>query len=350
MRLCGLLLAAATATPVLHAQDADPVRPCVVRVEATDEGLLKALALKRENAPAAELKKIRIFQRFRLVASGVVVSPEGEIVTAAVHPKAPLRLEVTFADGSTARAEVVGTDPFSNLALIRVPGPLRHYLRLEEDDVVAGEPMRAVGHEVERPVTMRGSVAREGLTVAVRDLYGVNRGQPFRLASVFIIGAPEGRANPGSVCVDDRGRFAGIVLGAVPQGTMPSAEEPEKYCCAAFATPAWRVARIVRSLREHKRVVRAYFGMHLVPASPALQAQFDLPRSAGSVYGVEHDSPADKAGVRHYDVVLSVNGKSYRDTYHLDQAMADLAPGTPAELRVLRKGKPLVLTATPIER
>lgn len=338
MRHLPLLLAIAA---VAHAQDL--AQRATVRLQVSDRALARAYELYRQKAPQSVIRQYRVHQPYTLELAGTIISAEGEIVTTALHPLADLRVLVTMFDGTEHEAELVGTDPRSSLALVRVPVKTKDHLTLDANAVEARAHVALMNHDKEAPELIAGMVARPNMPVAIRDLYGVNRGQPIKLGSGFLCASPAGRTDPGSACVSAKGGLCGIVIGTMPQ-------RPRTSYQFTFALPASRVLRIVKDLREHGRVIRSYYGVTLLPVEPAVRKHFDVPDSASAVIRVETPSPAASAGLRRHDIVLAVDGKSYASTYELGDAMADKKPGSEVRLSVLRGGKKLELRAVPVER
>ncbi|MHC4550847.1 MAG: S1C family serine protease [Planctomycetota bacterium] len=332
-----LALAAATA----YAQDLARARRAVVHVEAVDRAFLRAQQLQRERASIQVLSRLRIHQPYTLIVSGIAISPKGEILTPALHPRADLQLTVTFHDGAQRKAEIVGTDPLSNLALIQVAGETKEYLRLSEAPPERDAAVEVVGYEAHRgrPVAVPGRVGLEAMPVKIQDLYGITAEGTIHLASVFLVATRARGPNVGSACVDGQGRLCGVLVGDMPQQRVQ----------VHAALPAARVERIVRDLRRHGRVIRADFGLKVAPLTSAVRAQFELQACACSVRRLQPRGPAAKAGLRTHDIVLSVDGETYRDPYALGEALWDKEPGRPATFQLLRAGRKLEVAVTPVE-
>ena len=341
-----LLLVLASATAVAFAQTDDFLARATVQLQVRDKAVDKTIRLARNNASPKELKAVRVHQPYTLVLSGAIISGRGEILTTALHPRAELVILVTFFDGSAHLGEVVGTDPRSNLALVRVGVPTPYFVELENGRVHPGHAVRIVGHDKARAVQFDGSVTRVGMPVALRDLYRINSGRPIKLGTVFMVASPVRKANPGSLCVDADGRCAGIVIGDMP----PRRTRTGVYQFT-FVVPTRRAARVVRHLREHGRVIRSYYGVSLLPVDLQVRAHFpDLPSSACAVLAVERNTPASAAGLRRDDIVVSVDGEDFANTYALGAALADKAPGKPVKLSVIRAGRKVGLRIVPRER
>ena len=330
--LAFLAIAAAT----VCAQDIRKARHAVVQVEAVDRALLQCQQLRKRNAPIGEMRRLRIYQPYVLVVPGIAISANGEILTPALHPRADLRVTVTFHDGEQTEARIIGTDPLSNLALIRAPVKNRAYLTLStvaprKDDLVG-----VIGHDARRmPVAVRGVVGRDRFPVDIRDLYGVTRGGKIPLASTFEVKPVAGRPAMGSACIDERGRLVGVLVGDLPQINIHA------------ALPATRIARIVRDLRQHHRVIRADFGWKVVPVSAVVKEQFQLPASACAVAWVHPRGAAAKAGLERYDIITRLDGRTCAGPRLFGEAMSDVPPGKPVALEILRGGSKRTLQVTP---
>lgn len=351
---CLLSLALAACVAAAQSPQAgreERLRASIVRVRASDRELLRATEIAQRGGAEEELRRIRVLQPYILEVSGVVISPKGEILTTALHPRAPLQVTVIFPDGTTEAAEVVGTDPRSNLALIRVPVETKAWLELA---AAAPRQWQSVElHGIGTPGAVpHGVVARDRITVLQPDLYGVTEGEErIPLHGTFVIAASVGQLIPGGACVDADGKLLGLVFDtsrpltrAVPQESGGNRIETYEI---SFAIPAARIARIVEALREKGSVSRAFFGVELEPVSEAVREQMSLPCSAVAVRRVEPGSPAARAGLRPLDILLSVDGCDSCDVFELYDTLSERPPDRECSLRVLRGGRPLDLKATP---
>jgi S1-C subfamily serine protease len=286
-----------------------------------------------------------------MVVQGICISPR-EILTPALHPRADLRVVVSYHDGRLEEAKILGTDPLSNLALIEVPADSPAFIALRAAAVAASQTLRIVGYQGRcdgKPRLVSGRVGSEHVALLLQDFYGVTGKGCFPLGSAFSIGTFEGQPNPGSACVDDEGHLVGFVIGGMPTRVVadPDQENRLRPFELRFALPAARVERIVGDLRRHHRVIRACFGLDLEPADPALLAQFELPKSACAVKDMlPHGA---RAGFLVHDVLLTADGHAYRDMYELREVLSEKPPGKPVTFEVLRRGERKALEATPVE-
>jgi len=349
-----LLLAAAIAgayAPCSSAQVED-ARRALVKVEVMDEGLHEALEIRKSQLPLkekeAKLAKIKIQQQFRLLVSGVAISSH-EVVTPALHPTARLRVILTFHDGSKHRAALIGTDPRTNLALVRSPVPLPHYLEPHVEKLEVRQGVELVGHSMVEPLQASGFVTQVRMSVRLLDIYGIHEADTIPLGCVFVVAAPALPCNPGTACLDAEGRLVGIVLGCAPAQVMAQAKgEPGARLERSFVVPSRRILKITQALREHKRVVRADFGFALASVSEALRAQLpDLPACAATVNQLSVTGPAAKGGIRNNDILLAVNGQAPEDVHLLRELLTECDPTQSVQLTVLRAGKKLDLSVEP---
>lgn len=335
MREALLFLTVAAATA--YAQDLAKAQRAVVHVEAVDRALLLCQQLKESGASVDKMRGVRIRQPYVLLVSGVAISANGEILTPALHPRADLRVTVTFHDGETTEAKIIGTDPLSNLALIQAPVKDRAYLTLNEVAPRKDEVVGIIGHDAYRqPVAVRGAVWLDRWPVSIRDAYGVTPERKIALLSTFAVKPATGRPDMGSACIDQAGRLIGVLVGDLPRIHVHA------------ALPAARIARIVKDLREHRHVVRADFGCQLKQVSAVVREQFQLPAGSCTIDWLHPRGPAAKAGLKRYDIVTRLAGRTYPDPHLFGEAMSDVEPNKPVALEILRAGKKRTVEVKPI--
>ena len=179
-----------------EAQIAD-ARRAMVQVEVMDEGLHKAFEIRKSKLTLkekeAKLAKVRIQQQFRLLVSGVAITPH-EVVTPALHPTARLRVMLTFHDGTKHRATVIGTDPRTNLALVRCDVALPHYLEPHVEKIESRQGVELIGHSMVEPMAATGFVTQVRMSVRLLDIYGIHDEDTIPLGAVFVVAAPPCRA------------------------------------------------------------------------------------------------------------------------------------------------------------
>ncbi|MCX7894754.1 MAG: Do family serine endopeptidase [Thermoanaerobaculum sp.] len=239
-------------------------------------------------------------------------------------------------DGTRMEARVVGRDPATDLALIKVQGKGTFpFLPLGDSDTLkVGEWVMAVGN----PLGI-------GHTVTVGVVSG--KGRTLRLSQAtmsfenFIqTDAAINRGNSGGPLMNLKGEVVGI-------NTAMSAGAENM----GFAVPVNTAKAILPQLKEKGKVVRGYLGVNIANISADDQEAFNLPSREGAlVHEVMEGSPAEKAGIQHGDVILGVNGKPIKSQRELIDTVSALPPGTKVQLEIIRDGKRKTLTAVLAER
>lgn len=273
----------------------------------------------------------------RGAGSGFVISADGFIVTNHHVVEGATRVTVRMSDGEkTYQARVVGRDPETDIALLKVDGGSgMTALRLGDSDVVRpGDWAIAVGN----PLQFANSV-----TVGVVSAHGRALGLSEATAAFEDFMQTDAAINPGNSggpLLNARGEVIGIntAMRAAAQNI-------------GFATPVNTLERILEPLKREGRVRRGYLGITVADIDDRYQAAFGLPTSNGVlVQLVEPGSPADRAGIRRGDVVLEAHGTTTNSSRALIDAIAYAGPGRAVALRVLRDGKEQQIRVTTGER
>ena len=277
--------------------------------------------------------------------SGFVVSADGYLVTNEHVVAAAQTVTVSFPDGATLPAKVVGSDPGTDLALLKVEAdrPLP-YLALARQPAVVGEWVIALGNpfglfEAAEPTVTVGVVSATN-----RNLQSEQQGRVYR--GMIQTDAAINQGNSGGPLVNAVGEVIGVNTAIFsPSGTSAG---------IGFAVPAERVGRIVEELRTNGSIDRSYYtGLDLVEVTPEIARQLRL--AAGTqglvVRAVAAGSPAARAGLRVYDVVTAISGTPIRSGNDYLARLYDFRPGDRVEVAVLREGRasrlPLVLARDP---
>ncbi len=242
-------------------------------------------------------------EKAQVAGSGVIISPDGEIVTNWHVVDKAVEIRCLLFDGTACRATVVGVDKDTDLALLQVEDApaaglpaagLADSSRLEE-----GQFVMAMG----APWGLSRSVSMGILSCVNRFLPGQGGGYNLWLQTDAAINP----GNSGGPLVDTDGRVVGInSLGMLFGGDM------------AFSIPSNTVKSVTDSLRANGRVIRAWTGIHLQPLKDFQKNIFYDGDAGALVAGVDPDSPADKAGVRVGQLLLAVNGRPVRGVNHED--------------------------------
>jgi S1-C subfamily serine protease len=280
--------------------------------------------------------------------TGVVITPDGYALTNSHVVRGGRRLAVTLADGTSTTARVVGDDPGTDLAVVRVEATDLAFAALDSSPpspqgdpaprtvgLRRGQLVIAIGH----PLGLESTVSTGVVSALGRSL----RGQDGRLIeNVIQHTAPLNPGNSGGPLVDSRGRVVGINAAMLWRANG-----------IGFAIPATTASWVVGQVLQHGRVRRAMLGI-------AAQNRAGLGKSpqggkvggrAGAVeiMSVTRGSPADRAGLRAGDLIVAFGAKATESVDDLHRALGDWAPGKVATLEVLRDGGKKSIEVSPEE-
>ena len=256
------------------------------------------------------------------LGSGVIVSSEGYILTNNHVVEAADEIEIALADGRKAAARLVGTDPETDLAVIKVDLkdlPAITLAQIEQTRV--GDVVLAIGNPfgVGQTVTM-GIVSALG-----RNHLGINTFENFIQTDAAI-----NPGNSGGALVDANGNLLGINT-AIYSRTGGSLG-------IGFAIPVTTVKTVMESIIKTGHVVRGWIGVEPQDITPELAESFGLDRKSGTIIaGVLRNGPADRAGMRPGDILVEVDGRAVADTTSMLNLIAQLEPGKKSNMKVLRK-------------
>ncbi len=271
----------------------------------------------------------------RSEGSGFFITETGEIITNNHVVDDADKIEVELVDGTTYEAEIVGSDPATDLALIRVKksnGGFPHLQMGDSASLRVGEWVMAAGNPLNMDHTITvGVVSAKGRALGLSDRSFENYIQTDAAINF---------GNSGGPLVNLRGEVIGINAAINARGQN-----------LGFAIPVNTLSRIVPQLREHGRVVRGYLGVTIKNIDQKTQGAFDLENRKGAfVESVTEESPAETAGLTHGDVIVGVDGQAVDDTRTLIDTVAALPPEHRVTLDVIRNGKSQEFTVTLGER
>ena len=266
--------------------------------------------------------------------SGVVIAPDGYLLTSAhVVDGAGMGVIASFPDGRSLEAEVVGSDPLSDLAVIRtVGGDLPAAELGDAGELRVGQLVVAIGN----PLGFTGSVTAGVVSALGRSLPTSARGR--LVENVIQTDAALNPGNSGGALADGLGRVVGINTAVAGVGL-------------GLAVPIDSATlRIVSALLADGRVRRAYLGIAggPRPLPPRLARSLDR-HAAIEVVEVVSGSPADRAGVRPEDLITDVDGEPVAEVSALQRLMGPERIGVPVPVRIVRNGTGLDLELTPSE-
>ncbi len=272
------------------------------------------------------------------LGSGVIISADGYIVTNNHVVEGADSLKVTIDDGRELIAKVVGRDPQTDIAVIKVDAKdLPAVTFADTKKIEVGDRVLAIGNPfgIGETVTS-GIISAKGRQVGI-----VNDGKG--LENFIQTDAAINPGNSGGALIDIDGRVIGINTAIMSRSGGSQG--------VGLAVPANLVSQVAEGLVKNGKVVRGFLGVNVQNVTPALAERFGMKSRDGAlVADVTPDSPADKAGLQEGDVITALNGEAVADANRLTLAVTAVAPGTKVTLDVLRKGKPEQLTATTGER
>ncbi len=260
------------------------------------------------------------------LGSGVVVTPNGFILTNFHVIEAASDIEVALNDGSTHKAKVVGSDPESDLAVLRIKADKLPAITFGQmENLRVGDVVLAIGNPfgVGQTVTM-GIVSALG-----RSHLGINTFENFIQTDAAI-----NPGNSGGALIDTAGNLVGINT-AIYSRTGGSQG-------IGFAIPVSSAKTIMEQIIQNGTVIRGWIGVEAQEITPELAESFNLPATDGAlIAGIVRGSPADLAGIKPGDVLLAVQGKPVKDPQVMLDLIAALKPEDKANFR-LRRDKNIV--------
>ena len=265
------------------------------------------------------------------LGSGVIVSSQGYILTNNHVVEAADEIEVALSDGRKAAAKVVGSDPETDLAVVKINLPNAPAITLgHADQTKVGDVVLAIGNPfgVGQTVTM-GIVSAMG-----RNHLGINTFEDFIQTDAAI-----NPGNSGGALIDTNGNLLGINTAIYSRsgGSLG----------IGFAIPVSTIKMVMESIISSGQVVRGWIGVEPQDITPELAESFGLTTKTGAIIaGVLKGGPADKAGMKPGDILVSVEGKPVNDTTDMLNLIAQLVPGNKAKMTVLRKTQESVLDVT----
>jgi serine protease Do len=262
--------------------------------------------------------------------SGFFISSDGFAVTNNHVVDGANKVEVTTDTGKTYTAKVIGTDPRTDVALIKVEGGADFpFVKLSEGKARIGDWVLAVGN----PFGLGGTVTAGIVSASGRDI-GSGPYDDF-----IQIDAPVNKGNSGGPAFNMQGEVVGVNTAIYsPSGGSVG---------IAFSIPASTVKNVIAQLKDKGSVSRGWIGVQIQPVTQDIADSMGLNQAEGAlVADPQKDGPAAKAGVEAGDVITAVNGQSIKDARELARIIGGFAPGSTAKLDVLHKGQGKVVSLT----
>jgi serine protease Do len=274
----------------------------------------------------------------RSLGSGVIVTEDGYILTNnhVVDGADPDGVEVALADGKQRfKAKVIGTDPQTDIALLKIEGSNLPAITLADSDKLqVGDVVFAIGN----PFNVGQSVSMGIISALGRSGMGGFRTTEYE--DFIQTDAAINPGNSGGALVDAEGRLVGI--------NQSIASPVRGNTGIGFAVPINLARVVLERLVADGTVRRGYLGVLIQPITPELARAFKLPPDTRGalVGGVSPGTPAEKAGLKEGDVITEVNGRAGNDSQHIRLLIAQNLPGSKVTLKILRDGKPRTINVT----
>ncbi|MGE0591132.1 MAG: trypsin-like peptidase domain-containing protein [Vicinamibacterales bacterium] len=322
---------------VSFADVAERLNPAVVNIDATARGPERGRRGSAIEPPGSP----DLFQRpqerdpdgpRRGAGTGFVIDADGHILTNHHVIDGADRIMVRLADGRVLRAERVGSDPDTDIALIRVTSsqPLVQAALGDSDTLRVGEWVVAIGN----PLAYEHTVTVGVVSFIGRKLFDSSLDRYIQTDAAINFG------NSGGPLINARGEVIGI-----------NSAISSRAANIGFAVPINQARAILPQLKATGRVVRGYIGVALRDVDPDLQRALGLPSSAGAlVQDVTAGSPGQRAGLRAYDLIVGSDGAPVADNDELIQRIAATRPGATVTLSVVRDGRALDVPVKLAER
>jgi serine protease Do len=267
------------------------------------------------------------------LGSGFVISSDGYIVTNDHVAGHATKITVSFPDGKTMDAELVGTDPASDIALLKVnpEEPLPYLTFVEGGEAIVGEWVIALGNpfglfEAAEPTVTVGVVSATG-----RKLQSYREGRIYN--DMIQTDAAINQGNSGGPLVNAMGEVIGVNTAIY--------SESGGSIGIGFAVPAHKALRIVEELRRNGAVDRSYYtGLSVMNLNPRLAGALELKQPQGAfVRDIDPGSPAERAGLLPYDVIVAIEGTPVSTSNDYVARIYDFRPGDAVTVEVIREGQ-----------
>ncbi len=272
--------------------------------------------------------------REQSLGSGVIVSRDGYIVTNNHVIEQAEDIKVTLFDKRTFKARVVGADPKTDIAIIKIDAKDMPVVPFgDSDKLQVGEFVLAIGN----PFGLNNTVTMGIISAVGRADVGVAEYEDFIQTDAAI-----NPGNSGGPLVNIKGEIIGINTAIFSR--------TGGYQGIGFAVPSNMVTRVMEQLIKEGKVVRGWLGVTIQDITPELSQKFGLDTLQGALVSeVAKGSPAHKAGISRGDIILEFDGKRIKDVASLRNIVSQTKIGSQVEIRLLRKGKEIVVKAVIVE-
>ncbi|MBS1243202.1 MAG: protease [Nitrospirae bacterium] len=316
---------------------ADAVRPAVVNISTTS-------VVNMEDSPYGDMFNDPFFRHFfgdghpgmkrkyksSALGSGVIVNENGFILTNNHVVKGADEIKVILYDKREFKGKVVGTDPRTDLSVVKIEATNLPTLTLgDSSKLKTGDVVLAVGN----PFGLNQTITMGIVSAVGRSNIGLADFEDFIQTDAAI-----NPGNSGGALVNGRGELVGINTAIFSTSGG--------YMGIGFAIPSDMAKSVMDSIIKHGKVIRGWLGVSIQNLTPDLAKSLGIKETEGAlIAGVENSSPADKAGLKRGDLITEMNGKKITDATTLRNVVASMAPGAKADIKIIRSGKELTITA-----
>lgn len=271
------------------------------------------------------------------LGSGVIISKDGYIVTNNHVIDGAERLEIVLNDNRTFNATVVGTDPNTDLALVKIDAEDLHVIPMgNSDDLKVGEWVLAVGN----PFSFTSTVTAGIVSAKARNISQITQGHSMGIESYIQTDAAVNPGNSGGALVNLNGELVGINTAIY--------SKTGNYVGYSFAIPSTIVKKIVGDIKEFGAVQRAMLGISFTELSTKMAKEKDITAVNYGIYvaKVEDRSAAMEGGIQEGDVIIAINGAPTHTTAQMQEQMNKFRPGDKVTVKFIRDNKEKTVTVT----
>lgn len=269
------------------------------------------------------------------LGSGVIISPEGYILTNNHVIEAADEIEVALRDGRTASATIVGTDPDTDLAILKIELPELQSITLgHSQQLRVGDVVLAIGN----PFGVGQTVTSGIVSATGRNMLGINTFENFIQTDAAI-----NPGNSGGALITAEGNLIGVNTAIFSRSGGSQG--------IGFAIPIDLARDVMQQILEHGEVVRGWLGVAIQDLTPDLARSFELESLEGVIISnIVQNGPADQAGLQRGDVITHVNAQAVKDVRAALTIISQARPGTTVNVSGIRKGKNFESDVTVMQR